>query len=86
MDFYQNAPPYVAKRFRNDISTKYLVKIKLFDGTCHWMDQVIDFDLWHMLNYYLKAPDVLYVEFAGFRIYSLNTLNDLWSHKTVGNT
>lgn len=86
MDFYQNAPPYVAKRFKNDISTKYLIRIMLFDGTSHWMDQRIDYDIYHMLNYYLKAPDVLYVEFGGFRIYSLNTLNDLCTRRTADNT
>lgn len=86
METYSKGPPFIGKRFNYEYSNKYLVRIRLFDGTCHWMDQHVDFDIYHMLNYYLKAPDVLYVELCGFRIYSLDTLNDIWSRRTADNT
>lgn len=81
MDHFINKPSFMSTLFDNGMNTKYHFKIKLFDGTCHFVDQYLDYDFVYILNYYLSAPDVLFIEFAGFRIYSLNTLNDLWSRR-----
>lgn len=85
MDHYINKPSFMSKLFNNGMNPKYHFKIKLFDGTCHFVDHYLDYDFLYVLNYYLAAPDVLFIEFSGFRIYSLNTLNDIWSRKTADN-